>query len=405
MIIAILLSLVPFTQLGLSYYASVQTVMASILAARITPNLRFIAPWWWIVILAIACGMLISVVAPGATGDDLLRRSREVAFFVLIAAGLRALSGRSPFQVDHRTHFGIAAICGLLFVVTVLQFLTLSRGAYFGLPPSLYVANSATLPDLLDLRYSHIRPFGTFGEPSYLAFVLLSLFVAITPALRHLTNRMARNSAGGRLVNPELIYLSAGAIAFSGLLSQSLSFYLAFPALLYFGVIRNAPANFKAAFATVAIVGVALMLGNTLTSGVVDRLSSGSDLSVAARLLVPAQVVPEYIIAHPFGTPFSNLVYSVTELSSQYGLTGVAILQNAFLNMFFNYGVGGIACIVILITAPRNIFLGTYVVFCTMFNGSIFSVDKFAIIVLCTSLYRAYSDYLSGRNDKAGLRR
>lgn len=393
---AFLLFLLPFVQIGFSYYLSVATLMATIVAFGLLGKLDARSLGTCIVVAVFSGFLLLSAVAlPGSTTEDLLRRGRETFFFALTVLSISAASRRPYASTSTKIVFYILAIALFLLSVTAVQMVFLKARAYFGIPKNLFIQNSETLPTLLDLRYSRIRPFGTFGEPSYLAFALLSLFVMIAPlARRALSTFDARANMERRLTSKHLAALSTMlVVAACGAMSQSLSFYLAFPVLAYFGVVRFASAKVKFWILAAAGLALFLFLGDFVASVVLGRLGSGSsDTSIAARLLVPLQIIPEYISVNPLGTPPSHLIAEVSDFASKHGNSGLEVLQNGFLNMAFNYGIMALPCVILVITSPRNSFLSLYIFFSTMLNGAIFSVDKYAVIVLTIVIYYSLMD-------------
>jgi hypothetical protein len=404
----ILLLLLPFVQIGFSYYASAATVMATLLFISIAPSLKFTPPTTWLLVGGVSAFLFFSAVAvPGSTGVDLLRRGRETFFFALLVVAVTGVSRHSSLKVGPRTHVGIISIIVFLAAMTAAQFLILKSRAYFGLPREWYIQNGETLPSLLDLRYSHIRPFASFGEPSYLAFVLLSLLIMITPLIRDaLTNMdparsaLRRRQAVGGAHSAALI--GAVLIATAGAMSQSLSFYLAVPILLYLGSVRHASGRVRFWLAVIAGIVLFLILGNFVATVVLGRLSNGmADSSVSARFMVPLQILPQYLAENPLGAPPTRLVIEVSELASRYGAPGYTVLQNAVLNLAFNYGIAAIPCVLLVIIAPKNMFISIYILACTMLNGAIFAVDKFAVITLAVAIYSSYEAYLKNMYARA----
>ena len=182
--IALLLLLVPAIQLGFSYYASAATAMALLVTARtlgVLPNTSSIT---WIAVSATAAAMFLSALfIPGVTEADLWRRAREAFFFFWMIPALSVIAIR-PVTISNKIVFAILAVVILFAGIALIQASALAGGRYFGLPSEYFIQNAATLPGLLDLKYSRIRPTGTFGEPSYFAFILISMLVMLIPLVR-----------------------------------------------------------------------------------------------------------------------------------------------------------------------------------------------------------------------------
>jgi hypothetical protein len=393
----LLLASAPFVQIGLTYYLSFATAMAVIITARLfVTSYRLTPPVIWLLALGIAALLFLSAVAvPGATAEDILRSGRETLFFVLTTTALAGAPQLSSFQVKPSTYRYIFFVILFIFAIVLIQTFTLGKRVYFGIPKTLYIQNGETLPTSLDLRYSHIRPFGTFGEPSYLAFVLLSLLVMITPTLKSALLTFGHEGPAGRkrMVSQPHIFAIIGTllIGAAGMMSESLSFYLAFPLLLYIGAVRYASARVRLWLGVLAVLVLTIAAGDVITTVVFGRLSRGStDISLAARILIPLQILPQYLLENPLGTPPSRLIGEVTTFVSQYNIQGLEILHNAFFNLIFSYGITAIPCIILLLYSPKNSFIAIYIVACAMLNGALFAVDKYAVIVLSTAVYYSY---------------
>lgn len=406
----ILLILLPFVQIGVTYYLSVQTIAAMVLFIF---TFRYIATnslLMWICVLLIAAAMMISVFSiSGSNTEDIFRRGREVLFFSLICLSARGYSGKAPFNITPRSHLPIVAIAIGLALLALAQYVVLGGGAYLGLPKDLYIANKDTLPDLLDLKYGKLRPFGTFGEPSYFSFVLLSLFVMLSPLVRARFSasdkRDERTNAFSDFLRPasSVAILGCVAITIAGMLSQSLSFYLAFPILLYVCVVKFSSPRIQFRFAVCVGSVVAVLLVSSFASVVLGRVSMGaSDTSTSARLTKPLQIIPQYLVEHPFGAPLSKWMEAISPISSQYGVPASAVGHNALFNSFFNYGIIGLACLILTIGSPKSLPMRLYVTFSFLFNGSIFSVDKYFTIALTLAIYAGYEHFIaSGRSSSS----
>ena len=405
----IILMLLPFVQIGITYYLSVQTAAATLIFVSTAKYALKNSALTFALVGFTALLMVLALMSwPDIENPDLLKRVREALFFSMMCLFCRGFAGRSPFQINKRSHMPIVLVSGALAAFAAVQFVFLSAGKYFGIPKAFYIANEGTLPGLLDLMYARQRPFGTFGEPSYLSFVLISLFVMLSPLVDAALSRNARaateNSGRAQWIGSASSLSLAGclAIAIAGALSQSLSFYLAFPLFLYVCVIRNARLRIKWTFGIVVIFTLVVALGSTLASPVLNRVSSGgTDSSTSARITKPLQIIPQYLFEHPLGAPFSKLVEAISPISTEYGVPAIEIGHNALFNSFFNYGMIGFSCLALVVSAPKQKVLKLYVFTCLFFNGGIFSVDKFFVVTLTVAVYSSYSYFLSSHT---GLR-
>jgi hypothetical protein len=384
---SLILFLLPFVQLGVSYYASIATAVA-VLSVLCWGRFFWSRPVSHWVSLGILSGLMFVSFLAASSADpasDLLRIGREAVFFILICTAVRSFETQSlPKPTSRLVTLGLL-IVGALTLLALVQTMFLAQQRLIGIPKSLYVQNSATIPGLLNLRYSAQRPMGTFGEPSYFGFVLLSLFMMFGPLVR--SNRLAA-----------VICLL---IPLCGILTKSLSFLVFFPvtaALLYWPQLSPRDRVRTAALAVVAAVGFAAAGSFDTAFQRIGHAANGeADMSILIRTIVPIGVAGKYLLIHPFGLPPSRMAEALAPLSGSYGYTPAFIMDNAALNMIFSYGVIGIALLVYLLRSSRNAAVVFYLLACTQFNGALLSVDKFAVICSAAALFAGGRAFLSSR--------
>lgn len=307
--------------------------------------------------------------------NDVLRVLREAAFFLLLTAFLEYAEAATSPLLSYK-FFRTACVLGVAYLIlAITQFIALDRGIYFGIPRAFFIQNGETLPTALDLRYGHQRPSGTFGEPSYFAFVLISAFVSLAP----LATRWRPATIG---------FI---AIVMAGIATKSLSFFLPLPLLGYFAFFRYVDRRYRKIVIVSSIcLGVAA-IGVGATSLLASRISGANnihgDSSIFARVTGPVQILGSYLLQYPLGVPNSAIRQAVGALSESYGFQGAEVLHNATLNLFFYYGLMGLPLLFIILGSVKDDVVRIYLLSCMFFNGAFLTVDKFAIICVTVAAY------------------
>ncbi|MGY3361272.1 hypothetical protein ACVWZK_007935 [Bradyrhizobium sp. GM0.4] len=369
--LALLLILLPFIQLGFSYYLSVAGFGALFLL--VTSGKNFVSLFERNIALRVmaAAAMLVATsLYAGAETEDILRTAREAVFFFLITG---CVSWKLNNFRPRRALDLVLVVCGALFVLVFVQFIYLRNGVYFGLPPEYYSQNAGTIPGVLDLIYSHIRPAGTFGEPSYLGGVCLGLLFACTPAL-------------ASLPRAKLVLLILLAIV---ILSSSLSAILTFGLYLTYYHARHSkhPGNYLLLVVLLGCVTAVLFVTDSPIASRLSDLGSERDASAMDRFILPLQIIPSVLSENPLGVPF--LKFAVTSIVD-FGAIGLRLLHNGLLNAIINYGIFGIFVVYVFLSSALNGYMRFYLLFISMQNGAIFSIDKFFVISLCVMLHNSF---------------
>ncbi len=378
---ALLYGLLPFVQLGLNYYASFATLMLLAVAARYPVPLAtglMVRPLAWLAILAMLIPNLI------ATGSDLagnlVLAARQIVMMLLIVgfvAGLERHANALAVNVRTGTTLIFAAAALLLLIV---QSVALLGGVYLGPPQAWYIINVGTVTTELALKFSegNLRPAATYGEPSYLAFVMLCMAVTMVPLSR---SRVARVAL--------LLFLVAG------LLSRSLSFVLSAIVVLLLPMLferrrrhRGGGSGWMVAAGALAIP----LFAFTKAGAVLERLSGmgdigGGDSSTSARIWAPLYALPGYLSDHPLGTPIRRLDALLPAYYPEWLAYDKGGLNNGFLNTFYEYGFLAVIVLSAIFTSTRDWRMRLLLLCAMMFNGSFFTVDKAAVLGFTAAMY------------------
>lgn len=308
--------------------------------------------------------------------EEVIRTCREVIMFLLVVAFLRGASNRDTRASQKHLNAGLMFLAVGFFLLVIVQLRFLSSGEYFGLPREAFIQNQMTIPTAEDVFWSKIRPSGTFGEPSYLAFILVSILLMVVPILT--TSRI------GQVVGC--------LVALTGLMTESGSFLVALCLLVMVGLVPEMNTTQKLYAGVVGApvaAGVMLWFSSDVAGRLVGFVRDGSDLSLGIRLLGPVSILPEFLREYPFGVFFSlngwMLQRSFPDVFVQYG----SVFDNALCNVFFGHGILAVPILWIVFSAVQSSIVRLYLFICMSFNGMIFSVDKVAVI--CISVVVFYS--------------
>jgi hypothetical protein len=307
----------------------------------------------------------------GGTSDEynILRTSREFLCFAVIYYFLsnKYINNKVPYYNSTLTAL-LSTIIIAQLGLAVIQFMKLRSGIGVYLPVEWYIQNMGTIPDELDLKWSKIRPSGTYGEPSYLGFISLSLLLVVV----HLD------------IHRNLKLFLITSIATTVLLANTLAGILSITVLLFLYVWKTYKT--KISIRLIIVCFVAIFIGIDLLtnfSGVTHRLGNMTDRSVELsgyyRIIVPLKVLAVIITESPIGIPTADMAELLFKISNDRGLT--SYLSNGFFNLFINYGVFALIIMFFIYKeARKNIYILIYLFLTSMFNGSIFSFDKAVVI-------------------------
>lgn len=272
----------------------------------------------WALIIGLAA--LAAVVSPATRGADF---TQTLLLFLLTSFIIVTATGPIRQQIVRSEQFGrglflaLVVVSGMCVGQVVLG--TLGSDLLFN-PFGPFQYFHAYMPNM---RFSGIpRAQGFYLEPSYAAFVIGSVSVALLSLGRH----------------PK----STVVLAFLGLLAcQSATGLLVFAAIVVVVALRSTP----------KLALIVLVLG-TIGSAVVGdylvlRLSSITEVGTSAnyRLLAPLDVLRDVLLHSPFGQPLG----SVSEVISGYGfrMAGVpaSSLDNGLYVIIFYFGWLGLIAV------------------------------------------------------------
>ena len=368
---ALVVMLLPILQIGFTYYLSVASIcfalamLLMVLRGVLTPQN---------ILLAAITGLIFALlpfIQSGFSGDGYLRYFRELFFaFILIAFFLFVRNSRNTAFIEPPYRILLIVVLFEL-VFTLIQLYFLPKVVYIGLPRDIFVNNAENLPDYLDLYYSYIRPFGTYGEPSYLAFIMLAVMMMVYGNIEH--------------SKPARFVFAMAAIV--GLISQSMSFII-FSALIFFpSVLRYMKATFGQAgdfiVATVALVSIGTIFSLSRSQDIL----SGTDASANYRFFLPIAALPQYISEHPLGAPVPGVIDFFVNRDSASSVTAIRSIDNAFLGLAYSYGMMALLFIFAIFVNIRSYTVFAFVFASMSFNGAVFSVDKVPVIILAVLAY------------------
>ncbi len=369
--------LILFVQLGVSYYASVAMLLAVLVLSRLHRQL-FVGlrlRFWVVVLVPLMYLPLLAEYSADFTADA-TRIAREAVVLVLMGAlftgsALRPVPSAVPGLIR-----GMTLVALFVVGLVALQTLALRGGVYLGLPKELYAQGIGTIPDEKDLYYSKLRPAGTFSEPSYLGFVMLSMLLVGLAAYE-------RHGRGMALIALALL---------AGAMSQSASFVLFSIPLVVLVMVRGARGGTKATLLVMLPIMGLLAYFAADTLGLLGRVQGGTDaggdISIFVRVFGPMSALPDYLGSHIFGLPESRLSDALLKYVSPLGIDPFQFTMNALINFFFNYGVIGVF-IATLLLWRRDIALTWFILAAMFFNGSFLAIDKLGIVCLTVALYHA----------------
>lgn len=374
---AVLVALFAFIQLGFSYWLSVAGLTSMLVMIRLRPQLiaGFRTRFW---ALLLPLPMLLSVLTEPGTDQtqDTLRVLREALMAILMILMLTGTKLR-PVRLNRKRFVQVMTVlAGGLLLLTIFQVYALRSKAYFGFPREMFAFGQGTIPGELNLYYSNIRAAGTFSEPSYFAFILLSIMMI----------------AAARFDYDRKGVLLAALVLVTGILSEAASFVV-FAALI--GVVflvRTLRGGVRIAVLVIIPVATTLLLILGSGSGTLARVQAGTsatgDTSIFARIVGPLLILPDYLMKHPVGAPISTLPDVLHPYAAPTGIMPEQYLMNGMFNLFFEYGFFGLILLIVLLWR-RDIVINLYIVCCMLFNGAFLAIDKLSVICLIVAAYTA----------------
>lgn len=386
--------LTPFIQLGPSYYGSVAT-LAVLLNFWNFRQLALRAILSGFPFLFIVVFMFFSML--DTSGDEFVRSIarvlREGLIFFFLVTMLKCMRYTKPVLDPQTLERLCLLVCISIFGLVIIQTIALSRGMYIGIPETAFPTETGTIPDELSLYWVQQRPNGTFSEPSYLGFIMLSFMLIFLPTL-------SSSSCAKTIV---------GVVVLTGLLSKSLSFVLAAVIVGFLPAFEKArlKSKFYMLFGGGLVAVLALVLGGSgeVLSRLSGSASSSGDYSSFVRIVGPMTIVPEFLLYHPFGVPFYNLVDALAAMNPDSNVAPEEYGHNGIVNMFFEYGVVGFLMASALIYVASDRVVMFYLMTSGMFNGAFLAIDKFAIMLFAIYMYEANKRLKGGGQCAMGVQK
>ncbi len=368
--VGIYLLLLPFVQVGLSFYVSVQLFIFFMLVSLLNVE-DFIKNVGW------AATFFVLMMSPSLfyTVDDQLHMvlgvgRQFICFFVLLAVLNR--SYLMHVRIDN-LEIKIVGLLSFFLFVTAIQYVGLKIGYAFNIPSGFLIANQNTMMGFekaVELGlHAGIRPSAFYGEPSYLSFVCVSLVFIAYSSFQSNQNLL-------------LVTLLAFAIV---ILANSLSGVLAIVALFSIRFMSKVKKIESIVALMIYFISVVIVAALFNQSPIMQRMlgiigfGEGVDVSSNIRIFAPFSLLSEVFLNYPFGLPKEMLI-DVINSNYEEGFRGT---DNGFFNIFINFGYIGFVIVgVILYKLKNDLLLIVFVLLSSMFNGAFFSYDKIAVIGL-----------------------
>jgi hypothetical protein len=314
----------------------------------------------------------------GYATHDILKTGRE---FLCFSPTYCLLSYKDSFLKNIKLNLVVRNVIPVLIfgflVLTIIQTIFLKKGVYLTFPYEYFITNFGTLPNELDLKYSRIRPAATFGEPSYLGFMLSSLLVIVL-----------------RIYEKSWLKLAMiASILLTVYLCMSASGQFAVLVLIFIYFVQweaKAFVKFSITFLAFIFLIIAWSYTSISSFSTLDRFSNILDKKKESsgyyRLAAPAKVVYEVILNSPIGVTNSELVKFIVSNKDMSKKDLLGSLSNGLYNLLINYGVTGFFILGLLFMPIwKDWLIIAYIFLSTMFNGAFLAFDKASIIV--TTLY------------------
>ena len=368
--LATALILIPFIQLGASFYWSVQMVIFVLLISflsfkELSKNIFYGGG----LLLLVFMGTSLFFQENQDLNQSVLLTVRIFLCFIVLLTCLSQKHINEKF--NSLIELIIASIAFGIFVFAIMQKQSFSAGSLLYIPRELYIANEGTLGDELSVYFNTVRPSATFAEPSYFGFIALSLYVLTLVKFTKKWLKLATTMAlwGGVLVCATL----------SGVIS------LFIITILYYAK-KGLDLKLLILFLLLLLVSLILFDHNfysilSVLEARVSNIGSGQlDASAESRILKPFVLIRYIFENHPLGLTTDVLIKKL-------GLDAVIGTDNGFLLLFVNFGLTAFYLYwLIFLKLVRRPILAVYLLMASMFNGSIFSFDKVTVMGLVVLL-------------------
>ena len=388
LVVPILMCMLPFIQLGLTYWISIEG-LAFVLALFAVDKRLSVADMssCALITAAMLVGLILQpdIVSPISAFKHNV--SQAIGIFIIVCA---AKDTKWNVSQTPLWRLLIVTVVGLV-ILTLAQYVTyvFLKDPRFLLPASLYVTGQGTLArSAIEFGRVHgflaaVRVAATFAEPSYLGFISMCLTVMV------LNSRLRSAAKFGLLTL--LLAMVAMSKSASGIIMITVLIAYAYRSKFTFATFLICVS------VTVVFFASTMML---LDFDPIGRLLSSTDprleQSGYIRLIMPLQHAATVLKEAPFGVPFSETYEflahhstSYTMMNPTYSYTGDWIGQdNGLLNLIIQFGWAGFIVIGGVAFAVRDGFILLFLLFATQFNGSALTPDKVAMISLALAWKR-----------------
>ncbi|TDX62142.1 hypothetical protein EDE12_11148 [Methylosinus sp. sav-2] len=372
--------LIPLIQIGVSFWASFASIITIATIWKFRAAFANNVPKYLHLYIAFML-MFLSILSfhPKDFMQEVLRISREGMFFVLIVIAIYTFEHRNVIRRIDGAVVAVLCISIAMFMISFIQMNSYKNGVYFGFPQDWFVTNQNTIANENDLIFTreNLRPSGTFGEPSYLAFIMLSFIFMLAPIAR--MSKIASIAI--------LMCILTGAV------SRSLAFFLSLPVVYFVPSFIEARISVKIRLIVVSVLLISVSFIFEPVMITVSRLSEVSaatgDVSTFSRIVAPVLILPEFIFTYPLGVAAENLADAVSPISRGLIPDVGEFFNNGFANLFFEYGIVGFLLASIILRSTSDIRVRCYILYSSIFNGAFLHIDKVGIFILTLAMYRA----------------
>lgn len=302
-----------------------------------------------------------------------LRISREALLLMLVVVLNKSYKPLKSTITMKNIEKALLAVMLIEFTIAVCQFFFLSKGIWIGPSADWFGGRGNSIPSLLDLQYSELRPSGTFSEPSYLGIFCISILIMVSRNFNY------------SIMNRTTYFASLVTIV----LSQSKSALL-FALLILLIQRRNnqlaGSRRINTFFLPLTMITVLPFL-NILTGTV---QASRDSVSIQNRIFEPMTYIIKFLFEHPLGISFYERISEL--IDSNRGITWEVISHNSVFNFIFSYGIVGLAITFrILFLGRGNFVLILYLALLMLQNGGFLDFDKLFLVTVVFYIYRIRS--------------
>lgn len=364
--------LIPVIQFGFGWWFNVSTFVSLLVLLSLRHRQKIFLCLLSPILLSSVFLMYVSYLWQDF-GDlhSFLRVSRECLIIILLGLFTQSIRQKYSLYFEIQFHRAIMVISLFQLILVIIQFISIRQGVWIGPDPSWFAGRGNVIPDLLDLRYSNIRPAGTFSEPSYLGLISISFMV-----ISGFSKNLWRN-------NSRIFYLNLLVVIFSQ--SKSALLFAAILLLLYLKRNKSKEINYFR-----GVVFPLILIGGVSSAGLILQtlLSSKGSVSIENRIYKPLEMVVTFIASNPLGASFYGRINEFVDTDS--GITWDAISHNSLFNLIFSYGLVGFLLIFYIMRSAGGDFILVIFLFAALIqNGSFLDFDKLFLVYFTIMMYRS----------------